>query len=216
MNLRQLIDQFRADTRDQQSKYMWTDDEIIGYANEAVDEACRRALLLVDSSSTASEASLGIGESEIDLHDSVIYVRRVRISGAHALQPCVSREMDERVPGWEDSQASTPMLFIPDWETNKIKVWPPASAAVEIKMTVIRTPLNEMSEDEDEPEISGRYHRALLDWMKFLGYSKQDADTMDAAKALKFEERFAGEFGLPQTAKDEQWGREQYYDVGAY
>lgn len=216
MNLRQLIDQFRDDTRDQQPDYMWTDDEIIGYANKAVDEACRRARLIVDSSSTASSAYLGIGESEIELHESVIFVRRLRISGVRSLNPCVSREMDERVPGWEDSAASTPIVFVPDWETNKLKLWPPTATAIDIKMTVIRTPLTEMLDDEDEPEISGRYHRALLDWMKFLAYSKQDSDTMDAAKALKFEERFAGEFGLPQSAKDEQWWREQYYDVGAY
>lgn len=216
MNLRQLIDQFRLDTRDQASKYLWTDDEIIGYANEAVDEACRRALLLVDSSSAASEASLSAGESEIDLHGSVIYVRRLRIVGGHSLPACVARSMDERIPNWEESIASSPQVFVPDWETNKLKLWPPTSTAIDIKLTVIRTPLNEMAEDEDEPEIPSRYHRALLDWMKYLGYSKQDADSMDAQKALKFEERFAGEFGPPQTARDEQWGREQYYDVGAY
>lgn len=216
MNLRQLIDQFRADTMDLKAKRLWSDDEIIGYANEAVDEACRRAYLLIDSSSIATEASLGVDESEIELHDSVIYVRRLRIVSGQTLQPCVSRTMDERVPGWEESLASTPMIFVPDWETNKIKLWPPTSTAIDIKMTVIRTPLDEMIDDEDEPEISARYHRALLDWMKSLAYSKQDADTMDAQKALKFEERFTGEFGPAQSAKDEQWGREQYYDIGAY
>ena len=36
MNLRQLIDQFRFDTRDQEAKYLWTDDEIIGYINTAL------------------------------------------------------------------------------------------------------------------------------------------------------------------------------------
>ena len=68
-----------------------------------------------------------------------------------SLNPCVSREMDERVPGWEDSAASTPMVFVPDWETNKLKLWPPTATAIDIKMTVIRTPLTEMLDDEDEP-----------------------------------------------------------------
>ena len=216
MNLRQLIDSFRAKTMDKPSNRLWSDDEIIEYANEAVDEACRRAYLLVDSSSTASEASLGADESEFELHESVIYVRRLRIVSGEVLRPCVSREMDERIPGWEESLASTPMIFVPDWETNKIKVWPPTSTAIDLKMTVIRTPMNDMAEDEDEPEIASRYHRSLLDWMLHLGYLKQDADTLDVVKSAKFEERFAGEFGPPQSARDEQWGREQYYDIGAY
>ena len=90
MNLRQLIDQLRVDTLDRAAQHMWSDDEIIGYANEAVYEACRRALLLVDSSSSASEASLGIGESEIELHESVIeesavWLRRCRSQRARTM-----------------------------------------------------------------------------------------------------------------------------------
>lgn len=214
MNLGQLISQFRVDTRDDQSKYLWSKDEIISYANSSVDEACRRARLLVDSSSSASDASLGVDESEIELHDSVIYVRRVRIVGGSVLRPCVTADMDERIPGWEDSASGTPIIFVPDLESGKLKVWPPSSTSIDLKMTIVRVPLNEMETDDDEPEIPSRYHGALLDYMKFLGYQKQDADTMDAAKSLKFEERFAAEFGPPVSAINERWALEQYYDVG--
>ena len=79
MNLRQLVDQFRKDVLDLAKPYKWSDEEVVGYLNDSQDEACRRALLLVDSSSIATEVSLGSGESEIELHESVIYVRRVRI-----------------------------------------------------------------------------------------------------------------------------------------
>lgn len=214
MNLGQLISQFRVDTRDDQARYLWTNDEITGYANEAVDEACRRSRMLVDSSSIASEASLGVGESEIELHDSVIYIKRVRIVGGSVLRPCVMADMDERIPGWEESTASTPSVFVPDWESGKLKVWPPSSTSIDLKMTVIRVPMDEMESDDDEPEIPSRYHRALLDYMKFIGYQKQDADTMDAVKSMKFEERFAAEFGPPVSAQNERWALEQYYDIG--
>ena len=60
MNLRQLIDSFRAKTMDSPTKKLWSDDEIIEYANEAVDEACRRAYLLVDSSSWPQRRRSGL------------------------------------------------------------------------------------------------------------------------------------------------------------
>ena len=79
MNLRQLIDAFRSRTMDKPSNRLWSDDEITEYANEAVDEACRRANLIVDSSSTAASCDLSVGDTYIELHESVIKVRRATL-----------------------------------------------------------------------------------------------------------------------------------------
>lgn len=215
MNLRQLIDAFRARAMDDETPPLWSDEEITEYANEAEEEACRRASLLVDSSSAASQADMAAGDEYVELHESVIYVRRARLgSSGMPLTPVVSRTMDERVPGWELTAAGTPQVFVPDWESGKLRLWPPASASDVVAMTVVRTPLSEMAGDEDEPEIPKRYHRALLDYMLHQGYLKQDADTLDVAKAAKFEERFAAEFGPPSAAIDEHWALEQYHDIG--
>lgn len=214
MNLRNFIDDFRRDVRDLGKPPMWTDPEIIDFVNQAEDEACRRAGLLVDSSSGVTEISVSAGDYAVDLDASVIYVRRVRVQGGQVLQPRVSRSMDEDAPGWEDALPGNPVVFVPDWESGKLRIWPPFSAAATLRLTVVRTPLNEMIEDDDEPEIPRRYHKSLLDWVKFLAYQKQDADTMDLVKAAKFEERFTAEFGPPSAAIDEHWAAEQYYDVG--
>ena len=215
MNLKQYRDQFRIDMGDKSSPPMWSNDDIDGYANDAEDETCRRALLLVDSTSLATEYPISAGDEGIDLHPSVLYVRRARTASNGRLFPKVARAMDEEVPGWEDAAPSRPVVFVPDWQSGYLRFWPPASANDVVKLTVVRTPLRPMSDDCDSPEIPERYHRALLDWMKHLGYQKQDADTMDIAKAAQFEARFASEFGEPSSAKDEHWALEQYYDIGA-
>lgn len=215
MNLRNFIDDFRRDVRDLGKPPMWSDAEIIDYANQAEDEACRRAGLLVDSTTDVTEVAMSADEHTVELDQSIIYVRRVRVQGGQVLFPRVARSMDEDAPGWEDTTAGSPVVFVPDWESGKLRVWPPFAQAATLRLTVVRTPRNEMAEEIDEPEIPRRYHKSLLDWMKHLAYQKPDADTMDLAKAAKFEERFTAEFGPPSAAIDEHWAAEQYYDVGA-
>ena len=215
MNLRDLIGRFRRDTQDTAAPYLWTDDEITDYANEAVDEACRRASLIVDSSSPLTEIDVGAGESLLTLDESVIRVRRaVLVSSGRRLVPRVARSMDEEVPGWESNTASSPLVFVPDWESGKIKLWPPTKTADVVRITAVRTPLEPMTEDADVPEIPRRHHVGLLDWMKHLGYLKRDADTFDPKKATEHETRFSAEFGPPSAAIDEHWAAEQYYDIG--
>lgn len=215
MTLRELIDRFRRDTQDLRAPYLWIDEEIIEYANEAEREACRRASLLVDSSSPITEIDISAGDSVIELDESVIYVRRaILASNQRRLVPRVARAMDEEIPGWEGNQASSPIVFVPDWESGKLKLWPPTKAADVVKTTIVRTPLKDMAKDDDTPEIPRRHHVGLLDWMKHQGYLKRDADTFDPKKASEHETRFTTEFGPPSAAIDEHWAAEQYYDIG--
>lgn len=215
MNLRDLIDRFRLDTQDLQAPFAWTDDEIRDYANEAEDEACRRASLLVDSSSASTEIDVAAGEAVLELDESVIYVRRaILVSTGRRLVPRVVRAMDDEVPGWESNQASSPVVFVPDWESGKLRLWPPSAKVDVVRTTIVRTPLKPMSNELDTPEIPRRHHAGLLDWMKHLGYLKRDTDTFDPKKASEHEERFTAEFGPPSAAIDEHWAAEQYYDIG--
>lgn len=216
MTLEEFRLRFRQGTGDLSKPYLWSDEEVDQFANDAEDEACRRAGLLVDSSSPeASEIVISARDEAVDLHESVIFVRRARLaSSGRTLSPRVARAMDEECPGWEDTPASIPQIFVPDWESGKLRLWPPAAQADTLKLTVVRTPLVPMEKDGDSPSIPRRYHAALLDWMYHLAYLKQDADAFDPKKAAQHEGRFTAEFGPPSSAIDEHWAAEQYYDVG--
>lgn len=215
MNLLDLRTRFRNEVKDTAQPYLNTDAQVNEWINEAVDEACRRALLLVDSTTEASYVDFAASAVGIDLHPSVIFVRRATLAASSMpLLPRVARTMDEEVPGWESAQPSTPRVFIPDWQTNYLRFYPPALAADRLKMTVVRTPLDIMSSDSDEPEILPRYHARLLDWVKFRAYSVQDSDIYDTKKAALHEAAFIQQFGQA-SAVNEHWALEQYYEVGA-
>lgn len=214
MKLSDLRQTFRDETGDTAEPYLWSDDKVDRYLNEAESDAARRAGLLVDSQSEASECEVLASELSGDLHQSVIYIRRARMASGGQLVPRVSRAMDEEFPGWEDSSASTPMIFVPDWQSGKLRLWPNPQSNVTVKMTVVRTPLEKMVADSDEPEIPERYHPALVYGAMARAYLKQDSDTFDAQKSADNEALFAAEFGPRVSAIDEHWAIEQYYDIG--
>ncbi len=213
MTLAELRTRFRIEEADTQTPYLWSDGELATWINEAQDEACRRALLLVDSRSVAAKATYLAGAIGVDLHPSVIFVRRAALASSNIpLVPKVARSMDEEVPGWEDSMASVPRVFVPDWETGYLRFWPPAVAAGTVNMTVVRAPLD-VASDGDDMEILPRYQSYLLDWVRFRAYSKQDAEVFNQAKAKASEALFVSQFGQA-SAVNEHWALEQYYDIG--
>lgn len=215
MNLFDLRTAFRRETGDLKPKYLWSDDEVDRYLNEAADDAARRSGLLVDSTSEATEYPINAGEFIVDLHPSVVYVRRARLDGNRgALYPRVARAMDEDAPGWEDALPSTPMIFVPDWESGKLRLYPPASSSMALRLTVVRTPLSPMTNDCDAPELPSRTHYSLVYGAMEKGYLKSDADAFDPGASARAGERFAAEFGPPVSAMDEHWAIEQYYDIG--
>ena len=215
MTLGELISRFRREVKDMFYPYFFADEDIIAWLNEAEEEACRRAFLIVDSTSTASQLDIAAGDVGSDLDPLVIFVRRATLQSTHRpLIPAVVRSMDEELPGWENAQASVPTRFIPDWQTGYLRLYPPSRSADTIKLTVVRLPVRPMVEEDDEPEIRRQFHAYLLDWAKHRAYNIPDSDFFDAKKSDYHLSVFTQKFG-ETSAISESWAMEQYYDVGA-
>ena len=215
MTLGELISRFRREVKDTVKPYFCADEDIIAWLNEAEEEACRRAFLIVDSTSTASQLDIAAGDVGSDLDPLVIFVRRASLQSTHRpLIPAVVRSMDEELPGWENAQASVPTRFVPDWQTGYLRLYPPSRSADTIKLTVVRLPVRQMVEEDDEPEIRRQFHAYLLDWAKHRAYNIPDSDFFDAKKSDYHLSVFTQKFG-ETSAISEAWAMEQYYDVGA-
>lgn len=215
MKLFELRDSFRLRSGDTVKPYFCSDAEIDEWANEAEAEACRRAHLLVDSTSEVTEIGIGAGDQVIALDERIIAIRRARLVTANrVLKPIVVRDMDDRYPGWENATASTPLVFVPDYESGSICLYPPAATTDTLKLTAVRTPLQSMVDDDDTPEIPARYHSSLVNYMLAEAFSKPDADLFDPKRAKQADEAFANEFGPKVSALNERWALEQYYGIG--
>lgn len=210
---------FRTETDDLVAPYLWSDDELIDFANDAELEAARRARLLVDSSTlaicrlTVTAAAGGL----VALDDRVQFVRSVRFPGRLPLRRMTMQDMNNLDPYWQDRTPGMPLAFIPDYETGKLLFWPAPSADMTAQMTVVRDPLKAMAKEEDSPEIAPRFHRSLRFWMLFRAYGKQDAEANDPKKAADALALFEQEFGRKSSAIDEAWiQREQMEGDGTF
>jgi len=206
MTLAELITSARDLTCDSVSQsYLWSDAEWTEYANDGEREACRRARLLIDSTTTeVCQITLDATHTTFDLDPRVIFIRRVKLAGQSIPLKRVSyKDLDQNRTGW-DEETGTPLAYIPDLDTNLFRPFPSPIAAGTINMTVVRLPLADMGTG-GEPEINSRYHSGLVHWMLHRAYAKQDSETLDKKKSAEYLDLFEQEFGKKSSALDETW-----------
>ncbi|WP_374257615.1 DUF6682 family protein [Aquabacterium sp.] len=201
MNVADFIERFRLEMADNAAPYLWSDEEIVAYLNDAVNEACIRARLIEDSTTPAvCMLTLTPGQSSYELHKAVFDIRRVTFNGKALGMSSVEAE-DENDLTWESRKGSEPLRVIVSG-ANRIRVVPEPTEPVSLKLTVYRTPINELSSDADSasPEIAAVYHPRLKDWVYRCAYLKHDAETFDETSANDFEARFDRSFGTRPDA----------------
>lgn len=200
MKVADFIDGFRSTVGDNEEPYFWSDEDIVRYLNEAVQEACERAKLIEDRRTpTVCSLTLQSGVSTYDLHPSVLEIKRLTLNG-QKLDETSEEEMDEDSPGWE-LLSGKPTLFIFEQASG---IQPPRLRFVRspvsgghVALTVFRGALKPLSAalDNGKPEIHERFHERLMDWMLHRAYLKQDADTFDPNKAATALALFVQAFG---------------------
>ena len=207
MTLEELIALYRADAFDQHEPYLCGDELLTLYANEAQDEACRRGQLLRDSISPICRVAYGAGAEHIALDGKIIDVLRARADG-HAMCLVSLDDMDRMMPSWQDdTQQGRPTYLVSGLATGALFLWPrPATDGI-VALTVQRLPLKRLANDTDKPEIRPELHAALVNWILFRAYSRQDSELHDAQKAALALSRFEEEFGRKASGRNEQWVR---------
>lgn len=213
MNLEQLIASARNRSNDLAAPFLWSDEEWTEYANDAEEEACRRARLIVDSTTDdVTLITLNTTDATYDLDQRVIFIKRAKLAGrSEVLHPISFEDLDRCAPDWEN-ETGEPRNYVPDMDEDVFRPYPSPDVAGEVRLTVIRTPLEPMAKLEDTPEIKPRYHLGLVDWMLYRAYSKPDAETKNDTKATAHLDAFEAEFGKKSSAINEVWlNREHGY-----
>lgn len=200
MNVADFIAAFRSELADSAVPPLWSDEEIVAYLNEAVQEACERALLIEDRATpTVCAITLQPGVDTYTLHPSVFQVKRLTLRG-RPLNETSIEALDEERPGWEMHKGQ-PRAFIFEQSSGtlpaRVRLVPTPMQAEPIALTVYRGVLQKLSADQtmDEPEFDGRYHARLKDWVYRCAYLKQDVETFDKMKAGEYGALFTASFG---------------------
>jgi hypothetical protein len=199
MTLSDLISAFRARADDATEPFLWSDDEVTLYLNEAVAEAAQRARLIQDST-TADVTQIAVTTTDVDypLHPAILTVEYVKLaSQPKPLTRTTAEDLDLEYSDWR-SMTGQPRYFVED--NGRIHLVPQSPMADTLLLTVFRLPIADMATDTDMPEIHAKYHYRLLDWALRCAYLKQDSETLDKAKAGEYQGLFEASFGyLPDA-----------------
>lgn len=211
MTGQEIVLYLRRELDDVAVPYLWRDDELLAYANEAQREAVVRAMMIVDRTTAYDASTNGIcavginaGTGNYTLSNLVIMVKRmdfIGTSGTYGPLPELTRdEMDERYYGWEYSSGA-PEAFISE-ANNEIQLIPGVSSVNgTARLVVNRYPLVEFTL-LTSPEIETKYHMKMLSWAKKLAYLKNDSDTFNLQLSEQNDKEFERDFGPPVNIKD--------------
>lgn len=199
MNSTELKDFFREQLRDDVAPYLWSDEEVFLYMNEAQRMFVRSTSGIFDVSSEATEVSITEGEKYSELHPSITHIRQAVYDDKYELKIVNLSDMatlgsgnDYRV-AMNKALSMTPgtvVYMIIGEERNKCRWVSLPDTSATVKLSVTRMPLTNITADGQTLEVAEEHHTHLLEWMKSMAYRKQDADAFNPKAAEEGEVRF--------------------------
>jgi len=201
VNSGELYDTFRSDVVDEAAPYLWSEDEVYRYMDDAYTMFVRLTGGIADFTSNATQVTVTAGDGVTDLHPSLLRVmqafrasdnREVTVVNPTDLPTLFSESDYGSVrPLMSDPQPGLPRFLVIGAQRGKARLLPIPSIDDTLNLVVYRLPLVKIVDDTHPlDEIQDEHHLHLLSWMKYHAYNKQDSETFDRTKAQEAEARF--------------------------
>ena len=196
-DLETLTARWRRDMEDTVEPYLWSDDEIREYFDEAQEAFCYKVDVLnheLTISYTASDPWVTIPWYVTRVRDAETPEgRTVSLYNYEEFREYMKTDdygIYSLATDWKQKTGSYPEAMITDMEKNKGRLYPIPTADGTFTALVYRLPLKVL-EDTEEFEVTEREHqRCILLKARSLGYKKHDSETYDSAKSSDFDEQF--------------------------
>lgn len=205
MTLEELIASFRQDATDKALPFLWEDETVTRWLNEAQDEAAVRGRLLLDDSTPAvTTIAVTAGQASYQLHAKVYEIAHLQwqpSAASHRAKPVelVTREwLDRKHPGWRVRLDCDALYAIQS--EGALRLVPTPREAGTLVLEAYRLPLKTLAVDADKPEIHAASHAYLVYWALHRAFSQPDSDGFDPQRAATAEAAFTGYFGARPDA----------------
>lgn len=185
---------------------LWKDPEVLQYIDFAQKEAARRAKLIEDNTtSSVCSITLSPNQSLYSIHSSILRMSEAVLSSTGAkLSPTNHRDLDFVTPTWRTTAGSGNVAqYVMDWGARKIRFYETPLVVDSVQLSVVRLPLNEVNDKNDDLELSDDWCYKLLPGMCWMAYGKKDTQTEDPNLRRRYEEEFIRNFGHPISAQIE-------------
>lgn len=204
MTLQDLIQRFRIEADDRETGYLWGDEALTDWFNEAQDEAALRARLLLDDYTVAlTRIAVAAGVDSYPLHPKLYEIAHIALHPAtgersRALVLTSREKLDRIAPDWRNLPTDMPRWAIQT--DTRIRLVPVPAQDAELVLEAYRLPLTPMAKDQDVPEIHEAHHIHLLQWVLHRAFSVPNAELVDPKRAANALAAFEEYFGLRPDA----------------
>lgn len=214
--LREGILNDRTDRAAGTSDYLWSDERLVRYINEAQRRFAVQGLVIRDASTAeVCNITLVVGQSLYPLHESVIGVISAKRSTAtadltrigHALFAASRPSSDQwyDTSGYVSLPPGAPVAYstdegVSDFNSDSVsqvllRVYPVPSATeagTVVNIRVLRKPIEELSLTNAGavPEVPEDHHLEMLDWAAYLALRIVDDDAGSPSRAREFAASF--------------------------
>lgn len=191
MNVEELLGLFRSEMNDLAEPFLWGEEELVGYIDDAQKMFCRLTDGIGDDETPeVVELAVSPGTDRLSLHKTIRRVRSAtRLDTGHPVE--VLNNDDLRARGLRFDGRAGPVLALVLSDTpHRARVWPLSNETVTLGLSVFRLPLAAITDTDQDFEVDEEHHPHLLHWVKHRAYLKQDAETLDKTKSQEFEVRF--------------------------
>jgi len=176
MNTTELLDYFRSQVVDEKKPYLWTDDEIFRFMDEAQNTFCRLTEGIADAvTPEVVTVSIVAGEIFAETHPSILLFRSAILTSTD--YPLDIKNHTD-ILKWTN-QIGTISQMIIGLQKDMVRWNYMPRDDDEVQLIVYRLPLEPLKGPELEIEVEAVHHVSFVHWMKHLAYAKQDADTWD-------------------------------------
>ena len=200
----EIVALFRTEVSDVEMPYLWSDEEVLTYLNDAYIMFTRFMGGVSDSTSSITSLTVAAAARTVTFDDAIIrVVRAFRLSDGAELNVIENTD----VPLVRDATGKLSLLRI-GAQTGPVEflvigageseaqIFPSPTVGDTIKMQVRRIPVNRLglvsatSVDSTPVDIRSEHHLHLIGWMKAMAYRKHDTETLDVVKAQENEDKF--------------------------
>jgi hypothetical protein len=200
MDSTELLERFRADVRDVAAPYLWSDEEVFGYMNDAYITYFRRIGGIGDATSDITRIDVVADEAFAEISPAILQVRYAyRTSDERAISVINFEDVGKIIQ--EDYGVCRPMTIssetgpvsamIIGMEPNKVRWMKVPEDDDVVQLYVYRIPVEPITElDQEFVDLDERHHLHLLKGMKALAYMKQDAETFNPDLAAANDQAF--------------------------
>jgi len=192
-----LIGQFRTQMDDNVEPYLWDEDRIIEWIDEAQKVFAEKTRIFKGSEEISVLVASG---GDVTIPDYVLETRRAKISGQ--IVPLDIMNFNDISRGsivndyginwtsdWEES-TGTPRALISDYEKDTVRLVPKPVVDGTLTIYYYRYPLKDITQSSSKLELTDtRHQRLLVVYARAMAYGDHDADVYDPrAEASKMEE----------------------------